>query len=268
MRYQVPAGLKEISEEKNAGKADTQWNFRCLAWFEELCENLRVSRKDFRSGRASWISLGVTAIFVVGLAGCTSLVAVEKSPLTVKKVFFDPENPVGVPLTPDEEAVTVWSFGCKSDFEFDIVDNTRLKQNDVMVTLRITRSKITLSAPVTVFLPEGASSELVRHEEGHVEICKRIYGKVDKEAEAAASAVVGKEYQASGASVEDACREAVQRAGSDVCLRYHGISRSVNRVSNIYDQLDRTDHDEMPVLVNKAFATFSTVSGVGKPGKK
>ncbi len=213
----------------------------------------------------SFMPTVLATLVAFGLTGCASLVTVDKTPLTVKKVFFDPKKPGDIPLMPDEEAVTVWSFGCKTDFEFDIVDNTSLGKNDLMVTLRITRSKISLSAPVTVFLPQGASPELVSHEDGHVEICKRIYAKVDKEAEDAASVVVGKEFQASGATVEDACREAVQRASAEVCLRYHGISHSVNRVSEIYDQLDRTGKGEMPALVDKAFSKFSTVPGVAKP---
>ncbi|MBX9667567.1 MAG: hypothetical protein K2X93_08120 [Candidatus Obscuribacterales bacterium] len=196
------------------------------------------------------------------LAGCGSPVSVKKTPLAVKTVLFDPDNPGNTPLTPDEEAVTIWSFGCKTDFDFDIVDNTMLSKDDVMVTLKISSSKITLTAPITVFLPKGASEELKRHEDGHVQICRRIYQDAEKEAGIAAAIVVGKEYQASGKTVEEACRIAVERASADVCLRYHGISHSVSRISDVYDSIYRTEHGDMQAMIDKAFSKYSVVRGV------
>jgi len=183
-------------------------------------------------------------------------VTLAKEPLTVETVYFDPKGDLAkVPLENDEGAVTVWRFGCKTDFDFDIVEKTFLSKNDHMVTIRVKGCRISLTAPVTVYLPEKADKNLVAHENGHVEICRRIYNRADKQALIAASQSIGKQYQASGRTVEAACQQAIEDASASIYQVYHDkASMAVNRISEIYDELDRTERAPADKLVERAFA--------------
>lgn len=191
------------------------------------------------------------------LCSCTSSkpVTLAKQPLKVERITFDPKGDLSeIPISGDEGAVTVWSFGCKTDFEFDIVEKTFLSKSDYMVTIKIKKCRVELSAPVKVYLPEKAGRELIEHEEGHVEICRRIYSDADKQALIAASQVIEKDYQASGPTIEAACQKAVEQASLAISETYHDrASVSVNRISEIYDALDKAEPAPARQLVEKAF---------------
>lgn len=190
------------------------------------------------------------------LSSCVSKKPVElkKVPLTVERVSFDPKGDLSkIPLRENEGAVTVWSFGCRTDFDFDIVEKTFLTKNDYMVTIKIKSCRVELTAPVTVYLPKDADEQLIEHEDGHVEICRRIYASADRQALIAASQVIGKTYQASGTSLDDACRKAVEDASLTISQTYHDrASMSVNRISEAYDILDRAEPGNAKDLVEKA----------------
>jgi len=199
------------------------------------------------------------------LISCTgSDVQITKQPLAIKKQFFDPVKDKGkVPLEAGEEALTVWSFGCKSEFKFDVIEKIPLGKNDYMVTIKIKSVHMTLSAPLTVFLPNGAPPETVQHEDGHVEICKRIYRDIDSECLDAGKSLIGKEYQDSGSTVQAACQRCVERASADIYERYHGkTSFPVNNVSAIFDDLSRESKEDPAVLVEKAFSKYREIETV------
>lgn len=199
------------------------------------------------------------------LISCTnSDVRFVKEPLTVEKKFFDPVKDKGkIPVEESEEALTVWRFGCKTDFGFDVVEKIPLGEHDYMVTIKITSVKMTLAAPVTVYLPNNAPPPTVQHEDAHVEICKRVYGGIDAESKKAARSVLGAKYQDSGETVEAACRRCVERAGADVYERYQSMtSLPVNRVSEIFDELAGQSKEDPKVLLEKAFSRYQQISSV------
>jgi len=181
-------------------------------------------------------------------------VELKKVPLSVERIRFDPKGDLSnVPLNENEGAVTVWSFGCKTDFDFEIVEKTFLTKSDYMVTIKIKSCKVELTAPVTVYLPDCADKQLVEHEDGHVEICRRIYATADRQALIAASQAIGKTYQASGRSVDEACQKAVEDASLTISQTYHDrASMAVNRISEAYDILDRAEPGNAKDLVEKA----------------
>lgn len=191
------------------------------------------------------------------LSSCDSKrVSLLKKPLKMETKTFDPNSDLSkIPLEKDEGAVTIWQFGCKADFDFDILEKTFLSNNDYIVSLRINRCRVTLTAPVTVYLPKDASRALVAHEMGHVDICKRVYDRVDNDALALAEGCVGKTYQASGSTVEKACQKAIEDASRSIYDGYHQkASLAVNEVSELYDELDRKEPGSVKSLVDKAFA--------------
>lgn len=199
--------------------------------------------------------LSAACVWTLSSCGSSQPVTLMKQPLRVERITFDPKGDLSqIPISGDEGAVTVWSFGCKTDFEFDIVEKTFLSKDDYMVTIKIKKCRVELSAPVKVYLPEKADQELIEHEDGHVEICRRIYSDADKQALIAASQVIGKDYQASGPTIEAACQKAVEDASLAISETYHNrASVSVNRISEIYDALDKAEPAPARQLVEKAF---------------
>ncbi len=180
------------------------------------------------------------------LSGCTSEpVTITKKPLTIKKIFLeDVSDKRKIPLNPSEDAATIWTFGCKTDLNFDIVENTELGKNDFLVTIRITKVHLTLTAPIEVWISKKASRSTMTHEMAHVSICKRFYQAVDSEAVLAARSVIGKDYQASGKSVEDAVRLSIERASRDIHERYNSAATDViGHVSTCFDELEGRDHE-------------------------
>jgi hypothetical protein len=199
------------------------------------------------------------------LISCTNFaVQFTKKPLTVKREYFDPVKDKGkIPLVPGEEALTVWSFGCKTDFKFDVIDKVPLGKNDYMVTVKIRQIHMTLTAPVTVYLPDGAPPLTVQHEDAHVAICKKVYGGIDSESKMAARSVIGAVYQDSGPTVEQACQRCIERASADVYERYQSkTSFPVNRVSEIFDDLSRNSDESPDLLVKKAFSKYQEIQSV------
>lgn len=224
-----------------------------------------ISIKQDMARRA--VSLIATvAIFVSSLAGCSSpaqRVSVDKEPLTVEKLWIeDIEDKSQIPIKPDEEAVTQWKFGCKNDFDFQIVEKTQLS-DEFMVTVKINAIKTTLTAPITVYLPKAASDETKKHEEAHVEICKRVYSRAQEVAREAALEMIDRNFQASGKTIEDAVRNAISIANSEVSDAYHlNTGEEVRRVSEILDSLDEHNHDlPLPQLVDQAFGHYTRLSG-------
>jgi len=190
-------------------------------------------------------------------------VTVDQQPISVEKFWIeDIKDKSQIPIKPDEEAVTQWKFGCKNDFDFQIVEKTQLA-DEFMVTVKITSIKSTLTAPIAVYLPKAASDETKKHEEAHVEICKRVYSHASQVAREAALAMIDRNFQASGKTVEEAVRSAISVANTEVCDAYHlNTGEEVRRVSEILDSLDEHNHTlALPQLVDQAFGHYTRLSG-------
>lgn len=207
----------------------------------------------------------IAAAVLACLTSCTPAqrVTVDQQPITLEKFWIeDVEDKSQIPIKPDEEAVTQWKFGCKNDFDFRIVEQTRLA-DEFMVTIRITSIKSTLTAPIAVYLPKAASDETKKHEDAHVEICKRVYSHAAQVAREAALAMIDRNFQASGKTVEEAVRSAISIANAEVCDDYHlNTGEEVRRVSEILDSLDEHNHTlPLPQLIDLAFGHYTRVSG-------
>lgn len=190
-------------------------------------------------------------------------VTLTKEPITVEKRFLENANIEDIPLEENEEAATVWQFGCRTDFEFDIVDKTELGKDDKLVSIKIKNVHVTLSAPIVIWISKTAQPSTMKHEMGHVEICKRIYDNVDADAIDAGKSVIGRIYQASGATIEGAVRSAIEKAAEDAYQRYHSkTTAAVDRISTIYDELEKDKPASKETMVDEAFAKYHRSEGL------
>lgn len=198
--------------------------------------------------------------------GCSSSdVSVERKKPDIKIRYFDPKNFEGkspVPnLQPGESALTEWEFGCQTNFDFDIVEESRMSTGKTFVRLKVKKVKIILNAPILVWLPKNPAPDVVAHEKGHQDICTRVYSESDETARKAAQSVVGRSFESEGDTREEACKKALIQAQEVVCAIYHqDVSDYAGCISEIYDSLDEAEKGEAHELVSKAFSNYKRVS--------
>lgn len=204
--------------------------------------------------------LRLTCVMALMLHGCgfgerASLepVSIEVKPLTVEKKLYA----VGDALKASgaEEANTKWFFHCQTGF--DATERWLGDSTAPVVELTVVSARIGLSLPVIVYLPDNASTRLKEHEDGHVEICRRVYAKASPLAQDIAKNMIGKTFSGRGANKEEAKEAALRRAGEYFCGSYTKQTADVvDAVSARYDEI--TDHSRASVdsqlAVEQAFA--------------
>jgi hypothetical protein len=208
----------------------------------------------------------ILSLIQVFTYGCSSSdVSVDRKKPDIKIRYFDPQNFEGKSPAPDlkpgESALTEWEFGCQTNFEFDITEESRMSTGKNFVRLKIKSVKMILNAPILVWLPKNAAPDVVAHEKGHQDICTRVYSESDEIARKAAQSVVGKLFEAEADTREEACKKALIQAQEAVCAIYHqDVSDYAGCISEIYDSLDETEKGEAQELVRKAFSNYKRVS--------
>lgn len=202
-------------------------------------------------------------IMLIMLAGCSrSPVEVIKEPLEIETRYIeDAPDRSAIPLGEDEEAITKWKFGCRADIDFDITSK-EIIDPDYLVSIKVKGVAIRLDAPVTIWVSKESSPDTLKHERAHALICSRVYKNADSIAREAARTVIGKSYQASGKTLESACKVAVDRAAEQVCELYHlKAVESINRVSEVFDGLEQHDMGKTPEqMVDTAFSQYVDIT--------
>jgi hypothetical protein len=201
------------------------------------------------------------------LTGCKSApkVSIVKTPMTVSTEYIENLKDKTKILRHNEEALTSWSFGCKNDIAFDITQQD-LIDPDYMVTIKPTSVKVTLTAPVIIYISKKAPKEVVEHENAHVMICKRAYEEAEKVATESAKKVFDRSFQASGPTLKDACAKAVEMVSDEIAQGYHlQTVEKINRVSEVLDDLEehlpnKPSHEE---LVEQAFSKYVELGSNG-----
>jgi hypothetical protein len=180
-------------------------------------------------------------------------VSIEVQPLTVEKKLYA----VGDALKASgaEEANTKWFFHCQTGF--DTKEHWLSEGGLPQVELTVVSARIGLSLPVIVYLPDNASIKLKEHEDGHVDICRRVYATASPLAIDIAKNMIGKTFRGKGANKEEAREAALRRAGEYFCGSYTKKTADVvDAVSARYDEI--TEHSRAPVdshlAVEQAFA--------------
>lgn len=175
-------------------------------------------------------------------------VRVDKQPVSVVTKLWTRRSP---------RALTKWFFHCKNQFWCD--SKVLESSENVLVQLKITKVKITISLPIETFLPANASDDLKRHESGHVSICTQVYKNAENAAGKSARSVVGKTFLGEGTDFADARQDALNNAAKSLCSSYRSSTAEVvDRVSMIYDGLTRHHAKITPELaLKKSFATYA-----------
>ncbi|MBZ0187801.1 MAG: hypothetical protein K8F91_16260, partial [Candidatus Obscuribacterales bacterium] len=103
------------------------------------------------------------------MTGCQASrpVTVEKAPLVISTRYIEEVSDKStIPLSEDEEAITKWKFGCKTDIRFDIISK-EIIDPEYLVSIKITGVKIILDAPVTIWISKETDPETLAHEKAH-----------------------------------------------------------------------------------------------------
>lgn len=232
------------------------------------CKTVIASTLDSTSKRPAIKTSLIASLFLFPFFfyGCSSSnVNIERQKPQIHTTYFDPKNFEGnashPPLEPNEQALTEWEFGCQTNFDFDILEESRMSTGKHFVRLNIKNVKMILSAPIRIWLPKNPAPDVVAHEKGHQDICTRIYSESDEIARKAAQSVVGKTFEAEAQTREEACKKALIQAQEAVCAIYHqDVSDYAGCISEIYDSLDETEKGEAQELVRKAFNNYKRVS--------
>jgi hypothetical protein len=206
------------------------------------------------------------------LSACSSAprITVDKAPMKVSTEYIEDLKDKKKILKHGEEALTSWSFGCMTDIAFDITQQD-LIEPDYMVTIKPTAIKISLDAPVTVYISKSAPKEVVDHENSHVLVCKKVYADAENVARDSAKNVFDRSFQASGKTVKEACAKAVEAISDEVCQGYHLITvEKINRVSEVLDDLeehltDKQKPSSHEQLVDQAFSKYIELKGPETP---
>ena len=200
---------------------------------------------------------------VAPIGACTGSIArvsVDKKPLVVETKYLE-EAKEKSPVEPHEQAATDWHFGCKTEFDFEIIDESKLG-NEFLISVKVKKVKVSLEAPVVIWISRNAENEVKEHEEAHVKICRRVYQNAEDVAKAACEKVFGREYQGSGATADEAAQKALSVANQEICQYYHNnLVENVNRVSEIFDSLDPLHEKPVDEIVDMSFREYSKVRG-------
>ncbi|MCA9801368.1 MAG: hypothetical protein KC777_05250 [Cyanobacteria bacterium HKST-UBA02] len=208
--------------------------------------------------------LALAVLLAAGmLAGCSrSPIEVIKDPLKIETRYIeDATDRTTIPLGEDEEAITKWKFGCRADIDFDITSKEIVDPNYI-VSIKVTGVRMRLDAPVTIWVSKDSPAETLKHEQAHALICSRVYKNADSIARQAARTVLGNSYQASGKTLDAACKAAVDRVAEEVCELYHlKAVESINRVSEVFDGLEQHDMGKTPEqMVDTAFSQYVDIT--------
>ncbi|MGD9681333.1 MAG: hypothetical protein AB7W16_09125 [Candidatus Obscuribacterales bacterium] len=212
----------------------------------------------------SRLSLPLSLLIAAGmLAGCSrGPIEVIKEPLEIETRYIeDAKDRSTIPLGKDEEAITKWKFGCRADIDFDITSK-EIIDPDYLVSIKVKGVTMRLDAPVTIWVSKDSPADTLTHERAHALICSRVYKNADSIARQAARTVLGNSYQASGKTLEAACKVAVDRVAEEVCELYHlKTVESINRVSEVFDGLEQHDMGKTPEqMVDTAFSQYVDIT--------
>ncbi|HEY9713453.1 MAG TPA: hypothetical protein V6C72_08275 [Chroococcales cyanobacterium] len=193
-------------------------------------------------------------------------VKVTKEPVAVVHKHFESDLPAHPPFVPlrHREGTTQWLFKCRTEaLEYDLLGLRNVQNNFLEATIRVTGVTLVLRLPVTTWYSKKALPDTVLHEEGHVEIVRRVYAGADKIARQSAAAVIGQSFTAVGKNKDDAIIEATKKANRKIYERYREeVADRAAAVTKIYDDLESSHDTKLTPAksVEEAFHRYSSQS--------
>jgi hypothetical protein len=173
---------------------------------------------------------------------------VNKQPIAFANHTFDPAAaPSDMPLLlPGEIAA------CDSNFVSDATVGGESEQADAThATVTITKVNVTLRLNINIWVPIGATPQVMEHEEGHRQISEYYYQSADKLAERIAARYLGREVEISGSDLGGESSKVLQQMASELTAEYNK-ELDPGPTQLLYD--DITDHGRNGVVVQDAVA--------------
>jgi hypothetical protein len=145
-------------------------------------------------------------------------VIIQKQSVVFANHTFDPAAPPAdmPPLAGQESAECDSSFrsGASVRGEFRRTDGTR-------ATVAVTQIKVTLQLNINIWVPIGASQQVIDHEDGHRQISEFYYQSADKLAERVAAAYLAKRVEISGTDLDAESSKALQQMATEITDEYN-----------------------------------------------
>ena len=173
---------------------------------------------------------------------------IVKQVATVTRHTFDPTAPPAdmPPLVAPETAE------CDTDFISDASVSGRSKKLDsTHAEVTVTGVKVALELKINIWVPEGATQQVIEHEEGHRQISEYSYHDADKVAAQIAAEHIGEKISVSGSDLDAEFNSALQKIGAEITAEYNR-RLNPNAVQQRYD--DITDHSRYEIAANDAVA--------------
>lgn len=183
--------------------------------------------------------IALTAILLGSISGCARPpVSVNAKPLRVETIYFEtlpPKQPTFKEL--GFEAYTVWFYHCVIN-----LDTEDIERDDTAgassVRIKVKSVAIDLSCPIKIYISKKAPKETHDHEQGHVELCRRIYNLAPEAARVAAKTVHNLTFYGMGANPQEARENAMNKARNEVGESFRAaISEPCQDASEKYDRL-------------------------------
>jgi hypothetical protein len=180
--------------------------------------------------------------------GEASVPTINKQPVAFASRTFDPASPPAnmPPLAHRETAE------CDSDFLSSASVRGEPRQTDAThATVTITQIKMTLQLNINIWVPVGATQQVIEHEEGHRQISESYYQTADKVAERIAAAYMGKQVEIAGADLSAESTKMLQQMAANINDEYK-TELNPGPAQLLYDSI--TDHGRNEVIVKDAVA--------------
>jgi hypothetical protein len=155
-----------------------------------------------------------------------------------------------------EIAQTDWTYSIETKLDFS-KKKEKQDKDGFHVWIEITGVRLKLALPITTTVSDKAPKFVLDHENGHVEICRRIYANAREHANKAVAGVIGKQFEGFGADSKLALANALQMAGQEVAAPYRVETAGLaERVSSNYDQLCEKEErrNQVEKTIDDAFA--------------
>lgn len=136
------------------------------------------------------------------------------------------------------KAGVTWSFQCETNMKYSYVEKVKMGERWT-VTIRIDEISMRLSLPIAKTLPVKPPERLAQHNDGHVQICNKVYSAAEEYAKEACQPIFKRTYTADGDTVDEASAKAVGMANDEVIESYkQKTQEQTQSISDAYDLLE------------------------------
>ena len=195
-------------------------------------------------------------------------VKIEKGEVKVEYKTFDPRNLPNPPppLTGDEAAVCVYSFGVESNVKYSFrAPANRQGTAAVATNVELGGVDVRLSLSVVIWLPTNATPQLKAHEEGHRTIAEHYYKDAEQIARRHARPLVGRKIPIRASDLDAAAQAEMEKVNRQLCDKVIAeLEGPCTKAQDVYD--DITDHGRKakPTSEEALKTSIDRASGKGK----